>query len=93
MSALTKNQVVAFVLTVTACFLFTVSGLPLVLDFFQAWAPQGLVSLIAGLSFLTHFSGISQGVIDLSDLVYFLSVMALFLFLTMLIVDTKREAG
>lgn len=69
-SATTKNQVIAFVLAVVACFLLLLAGYPLVLDWFS-WAPQAVVDGIASLSFLTHFDSISRGVIDLSDLIYF----------------------
>ncbi len=93
LSAMTKNQVVAFILTVTVCFLFTVSGLPIVLDFFQAWAPQFLLTLIAGFSFLTHFNTIIDGVIEGRDFVYFLSLIALWLFLNRIIIEAKKEAG
>ena len=55
-SAATKNQVIAFILAVVACFLLLLAGFPLVLDIFSAWAPQALVDAIASLSFLTHFS-------------------------------------
>ena len=70
-SAMTKNQVIAFVLSVVACFLLLLAGYPLVLDAFSSWAPQALVDGIASLSFLTHFESISRGVIDLRDIVYF----------------------
>ncbi|MFQ5346833.1 MAG: ABC transporter permease subunit [Rhodothalassiaceae bacterium] len=93
MSAATRNQVVAFVLAVTACFLFTVSGLPMVLAFFEGWAPDTLVSLIASFSFLSHFNTIAQGVIGLADLLYFLSVIALWLFLGRVILEAKKEAN
>lgn len=93
MSAATKNQVVAFVLAVSACFLFTVSGLPIVLAFFEGWAPDAFVNLIASFSFLTHFAAISKGVLDLKNLFYFLSVIALWLFLGRLIIEAKKEAG
>src|ERR1700748_1281272 len=56
LSALTKNQVIAFVLSVVVCFLFTVSGAPLVLDFFHGWAPLLIINTVASFSFLTHFS-------------------------------------
>lgn len=70
-SATTRNQVIAFVLAVVACFLLLLAGYSLVLDLFTGWAPQVLVDGIASLSFLTHFESISRGVIDLRDLVYF----------------------
>jgi ABC-2 type transport system permease protein len=89
-SATTKNQVIAFVVSVVVCFLFTVSGAPLVLDFFRAWAPFALVNAIASFSFVTHFLAITQGVIDLRDLIFFFSLIALFLTANVMIVDLKR---
>ena len=61
MSALTRNQVVAFILGVVVCFAFLLAGFPLVLDVFRGWAPQPLVDAIASLSFLTHFRVHRQG--------------------------------
>ncbi|MBV9061487.1 MAG: ABC transporter permease subunit [Alphaproteobacteria bacterium] len=89
-SATTKNQVIAFVVSVVVCFLFTISGAPLVIDFFQAWAPFALVSAISSFSFLTHFLAITQGVIDLRDLIFFFSLITLFLAANIVIVDLKR---
>ena len=70
LSATTSNQVIAFVFSVVVCFGFLLSGFPMVLDVFSGWAPQVLVDGIASLSFLTHFSNISRGVIDFRDLVF-----------------------
>ena len=89
-SASTKNQVIAFVVSVVVCFLFTISGAPLVLDFFRAWAPLALVNAISSFSFLTHFTAISAGVIDLRDIIFFLSLIALFLAANVVIVDLKK---
>ena len=89
-SATTNNQVIAFVVSVLVCFLFTISGAPLVLDFFQNWAPVVLVNTISSFSFLTHFQAISSGVIDLRDLVYFTSLIALFLSMNIVLVDLKK---
>ncbi len=80
LSATTPNQVIAFVITVVVCFVFLVSGFPMVLDFFTSWAPQILVDGIASLSFLTHFESISKGVIDLRDLIYFGFLILVFLY-------------
>ena len=90
LSALTKNQVIAFVLTATVCFLFTVSGSPLVLGFLTAWAPQGLVQAVASFSFLSHFNAILRGVIDSRDAIFFLSVIAAFLFANAVLVELKK---
>jgi len=89
-SASTNNQVIAFVVSVVVCFLFTISGAPLVLDFFRAWAPLALVNAISSFSFLTHFTAISAGVIDLRDLIFFISLIALFLAANVVIVDLKK---
>jgi ABC-2 type transport system permease protein len=90
LSALTKNQVIAFVLTASVGFLFTVSGTPVVLGFLNGWAPDAVQRTIASFSFLTHFNAIIRGVIDLRDAVFFGSVMALFLFANGIIVELKK---
>jgi ABC-2 type transport system permease protein len=90
MSALTHNQVIAFIVTVVACFLFVMAGFPLVLDVFSAWAPQTVVSAIASLSFLTHFESISKGVIDLRDLLYFGMLVSVFLIATCVALDIRK---
>jgi ABC-2 type transport system permease protein len=90
MSALAKNQVIAFILAVSLCFLFIVSGFPMVLDAFSAWAPQWLLDAVASLSFLTRFDAISKGVIDLRDLLYFLTLIAAWLAATAVVIDLKK---
>lgn len=92
LSAVTKNQVIAFVATVVVCFLFTVSGAPMVIDAFSAWAPVGVVEFIASLSFLTHYAAIQNGVIDLRDLIYFLSIILWALFASGVIVEMKKAS-
>jgi ABC-2 type transport system permease protein len=91
LSALTRNQVIAFVVTVVVCFLFTISGASLVIDFFRGWAPILLVNAISSFSFLTHFSAITAGVIDLRDLIFFFSLIALFLTANVVILDLKKS--
>ncbi|HMB61115.1 MAG TPA: ABC transporter permease subunit [Xanthomonadales bacterium] len=90
MSALTRNQVVAFILSVVACFGFLLSGLPMIMNLFSAWAPQVVLDGIASLSFLTHFADISKGVIDLRDLVYFLLVCGFWLLANVIILEWKK---
>ena len=90
LSATTKNQVIAFVLTVVVCFGFLLAGFPLVLDLFSAWAPQTIVDGIASLSFLTHFANISKGVIDFRDLIYFVLLVAVFLYANTLVLQWKQ---
>ena len=89
-SAMTKSQVIAFVVAAAACFVFTVSGTPLVIAFFSGWAPGAVVEAVAGLSFLTHYNAIMRGVIDIRDLIYFVSLVAAFLFANAAIVEMKK---
>ena len=90
-SSLTKNQVIAFIVSVTVCFLFTVSGLPIVLDFFSSWAGEAITDVIASFSFLANYSDISRGIIDFRTLVYFLSLIVLFLYLNVITLDNSRN--
>ena len=90
LSATTNNQVIAFVVTVVVCFLFTISGAPLVLDVIRGWAPLALVDAVSSFSFLTHFSAITAGVIDLRDVIFFFSLIGLFLTANVVILDLKK---
>ena len=90
LSAATRNQVVAFILAVVVCFVFLLSGLPMVLDVFRGWLPQPLVDAIANLSFLVHFSSLSRGVIDLRDLVYFALVIGFWLLANRIVLELKK---
>ncbi len=90
MSALTRNQIVAFIAGAVVCFLFTLSGLDMVLGVFRGWAPPALVDAVAAMSFLTRFEALSRGVIELRDLVFFFSLIGFWLFVTTLAVDAKK---
>ncbi|MCB2386145.1 MULTISPECIES: ABC transporter permease subunit [Thalassolituus] len=92
MSALSRNQIVAFILTVVVCFVLMLSGFPLVLDFFRGWASEGLLDLIASLSFLTHFEALARGVVDIRDLLYFILVIAVWLLATTQVLTVKKSA-
>ncbi len=90
LSATTRNQVIAFVITIVVCFGFLLSGFPMVLDLFSGWAPQALVDGIASLSFLTHFANISKGVIDFRDLVYFGLLIGSFLYANTIVLRWRQ---
>ncbi len=89
-SAMTKNQVIAFVVAAALAFVFTVSGSSIVLGVFQGWAPEWLTRGVTQMSFLGHFSAITRGVIDMRDLVYFLSIMIAFLGANAILVDLEK---
>jgi ABC-2 type transport system permease protein len=90
MSALSRNQIVAFILAVLVCFLMMVSGLPLVLDVFRSWAAPGFVDFIASLSFMTHFEALSRGVIDARDVLFFLLCIGIWLAATQQVLTVKK---
>ena len=89
-SATTKNQVIAFVLSLIVSLVFVLSGYGIVLDFFSSWAPATLVSAISSFSFLTHFDAISKGVIDMRDMLYFASVIGVWLFANAIVVNARK---
>ena len=91
-SALTKNQVIAFIVSATLCFLFVMAGSDLVLNVFRAWTPRIVVDAVSSLSFLTNFDQIVRGVIPLSSLVFYVSLIAFFLFANAIVVDSRKAA-
>ncbi len=90
MSAVTKNQVVAFILAVVLCFIFVVSGSDIVLDAFKGWAPSVVIDTVASFSFLSHFESLAKGVLALNDVGYFLISMAIWLYASLLIIEHKK---
>jgi ABC-2 type transport system permease protein len=68
------------------------SGVEIVQAFFRAWAPPNFVNAIAELSFLTNFTDLSAGVIDIRDLLFFGSVIGVALFINTAIVEIKKSA-
>ena len=91
-SATTRNQVIAFIVSAALCFVFTASGLSVVLEFFSSWASPLVLATVANFSFLEHFRDISRGVIDLGDFVFFLSTIIFFLFANIVVVDRWKDA-
>lgn len=90
LSALTRNQVIAFILTLLVCFVFVVAGFPMVQDAFTGWAPLWLIDTVAALSFLAHYDAISKGVIDLRDVLYFVILTITWLWATALVIELKK---
>ncbi len=91
LSSLTRSQVIAFVLGIAAIFLLMMSGLDLVLNLFSGWAPPYVTDLVASFSFLTHFNAVARGVLDAPAIVYFLSVILLFLFINRQVVEIWKS--
>lgn len=90
LSALTGNQVIAFVGSLVSCFVFLLAGYPLVLDLFRAWLPDMVVAAIGYLGFLGHYDTILKGVLDVRSVLYLLTFAALWLVIGARIVAGKR---
>jgi len=90
LSALTRNQVVAFILSVVVCFGFLLSGLPMVMNLFSGWAPQAMLDMIAEFSFLSRFASISKGILDLRDIVYFALVIVFWLMANAIVLELRK---
>ena len=89
-SAITRNQVVSFILSVVICLGLVVVGFAPVTDLLARWAAPWLVEAVAGFSVLTHFDGFQKGVIDSRDFVFFASVIGFALFVTGVILRGHR---
>jgi ABC-2 type transport system permease protein len=89
-SALTKNQVIAFIVSASICFLLVMSGVELVQNVLRAWTPAFVVSAVASLSFLSHYDRLIKGLIDLPSLIFFASLIAFALFANRIIVELKK---
>jgi ABC-2 type transport system permease protein len=89
-SAATKNQIIAFIVTASLVFVLIAAGTPTVIGLFQGWASEGVIRAVAGASLFGHFTAITRGVLDLRDLVYFLSLIAAFLGANAVLIDLMK---
>lgn len=89
-SAMTRNQVVAFILSVVVCLFLILAGFNPVTDLMVRWASPAFIDTVAAFSVMTHFDGFQKGVIDSRDLLFFLSVIGFALFATGVIIRGHR---
>lgn len=90
-SALTRNQVVSFILAAVIGLFLLLAGFPPVTDVLYAVAPGWLVNTVAGFSFTEHFDQLQRGVVDVRDLLYFGSVVAFMLFATHVTLENRKS--
>ncbi|MCF8083124.1 MAG: ABC transporter permease [Deltaproteobacteria bacterium] len=91
-SAMTRNQVISFILSVVICLFLVLAGWPPVTDVLSGWAPVWLVDVVSGFSFMSHFSAMERGVVDLRDLFYYASVIFFMLFANGVILQNRKAA-
>jgi ABC-2 type transport system permease protein len=90
LSALTKNQVIAFIISSISGFILIMAGFSLILAVVRSWAPVWITETIGSMSFLSHFSRIQMGVFDLNSLVFFISMIILCLWINIQLVQMKK---
>jgi len=89
-SAMTRNQVVSFILSVVICLFLVLAGWPPITNILTGWAPVWLVNVVSGFSFMPHFASMERGIIDLRDLCYFFSVIFFMLFANGVILQNRK---
>ena len=90
LSALTKHQITAFILGVAVCFVFTVSGFPIILDAFSLWGPDWLIEGISAISFITRFGNMTDGLLNLDDVFFFFSLIGFWLFANGIVIELNK---
>ena len=90
-SAMTRNQVISFILSVVICLFFILAGYTPVTDLLVRFASPVVVNIVAAFSVMTHFEGFQRGVIDLRDFIFFASLIGFALFATSVIIRSQRS--
>ena len=91
-SAVSKNQVISFILAVVACAILLSAGLPTTLNSLSSFLPMGLVSAIESMSFQTHFESIQRGVLNFKDISYFVLLIAGWIWGSMIVLEERKAA-
>ena len=90
LSALTKNQVIAFIISSISGFVLIMAGFNLVLSSVRSWTPSWVTETVGSMSFLSHFSRIQMGVFDLRTLIFFVSMIILCIWINVQLVQIKK---
>lgn len=91
-SALSKSQVISFILAVTACAVFVYAGMPTTLNYLSTMLPGAMVGAVENLSFLGHFESMQRGVIEVRDLAYFIILIIGWVYACMLILEERKAS-
>jgi ABC-2 type transport system permease protein len=89
-SAMSKNQVISFVLSVVACGVLVFAGMPSTLSYFSTFLPAGMVSAIEGMSFQVHFDSIQRGVLKFGDISYFVLLIVGWVAACTIVLDERK---
>jgi ABC-2 type transport system permease protein len=89
-SAMTRNQVISFILSVMICLFLILAGYTPVTDLLTRFANAFVVQVIAAFSVMTHFEAFQRGVLDTRDVIFFVTVIGFALFTTGVIIRNQR---
>jgi len=89
-SSMTRNQVISFILSVIICLFLVLAGWPPVIEILSGWSPQWLINVISGFSFMPHFQSMERGVLDLRDIIYYISVIFFMLFSNGVVLQNRK---
>jgi ABC-2 type transport system permease protein len=91
-SAITKNQVISFILSVAILAIFVYAGMPTTLTYLSRFMPAGMVSAVENMSFLTHFESLERGVLEFKDIGYFVLLIIGWLFACMIVLEERKAS-
>jgi ABC-2 type transport system permease protein len=91
-SAMTRSQVISFIVAVVICLFFILCGYPPITGFLSDWAPIWIVDFVSGLGFIPHYASIQRGVLDLRDILYYLSIIVFMLTANAVILQNRKTA-
>jgi ABC-2 type transport system permease protein len=89
MSALTRNQVIAFVLGVMVCFIFAAASYPLVTDFLSRNLPV-MADVARRFAIVDRYQDFTRGIVSLRDVIFFTTFIGFWLYLTTVLVDQRK---
>ncbi len=88
-SAITRNQIISFILTLVISMLLVLCGFPPIVNMLRQWLPEMLTQMVSSWSVYTHFAGMQRGMIDSRDIVYFVSIITLGLSSTWVVLKNR----
>ncbi len=91
-SALSKNQVISFILSVVACAILVYAGMPTTINYLSGLLPGGMLSMVEQMSFLTHFESILKGVLEFKDMAYFMIMIIGWIWACTIILNEKKAS-
>lgn len=92
-SAMTRNQVISFILSVVICLFLVLCGYPPVTGLLTRMDKPWLVDLVSSLSVMTHFQPFSTGLVDTQDILFFLLIIAFALFANGVIIRSHQASS